>query len=95
VDLTQIEYTKTSTRPFSELVHAVEESAAKRNFRTLHIHDVQGTLAEKGFDIEPYSIIEVCNARYAFEAISAFPAVGMLLPCRIVIYSSGGTNFVT
>lgn len=86
----QLDYTRTTTRPFAEVVKAVEEEAMKRSFRTLHIHDVQATLAEKGFDIPPYSIVEVCNAGFAHKAISAHAPIGMMLPCRIVVFEKDG-----
>jgi uncharacterized protein (DUF302 family) len=90
----QLDYTKTSTRPFGELVKSIEDAAMRRNFRTLHIHDVQATLAEKGFEIPPYSIVEVCNAGFAHRAITAYSPVGMMLPCRIVVFEEGGVNKV-
>ncbi len=90
----QLDYTKTTTRPFADVVKAVEEEAMKRSFRTLHIHNVQATLAEKGFDIPPYSIVEVCNAGFAYKAISAHTPIGMMLPCRIVVFEEEGVNKV-
>lgn len=90
----QLDYTKTTNKPFDELVKAVEEAAMKRSFRTLHIHDVQATLAEKGFEIPPYSIVEVCNAGFAYKAISAYSPIGMMLPCRIVVFEENGANTV-
>lgn len=90
----QLDYTKTTTRPFDEVVKAVEEAAMARSFRTLHIHNVQATLAEKGFEIPPYSIVEVCNAGFAHRAISAHPPIGMMLPCRIVVFENEGVNTV-
>lgn len=90
----QLDYTKTTTKPFDEVVKAVEEAAMARSFRTLHIHNVQATLAEKGFEIPPYSIVEVCNAGFAHRAISAHPPIGMMLPCRIVVFESEGVNTV-
>ena len=87
-----LDYTRTSTKPADELAEAVQAAAAKRNFRTLHVHDVQATLAEKGFDIPPYRIIEVCNAAFAYKAISAHTPVGMMLPCRIVVFEKDGTS---
>ena len=94
MDLSQLEYSKTSSKPFADVVNAVQDAALERGFRTLHVHDVQATLRDKGFDIPSYSIIEVCNARYAFQAISAFKPVGMMLPCRIVVYADGEHTMV-
>lgn len=90
----QLDYTKTSSLPFEELVQAVQDAAMRRNFRTLHVHNVQATLADKGFEIPPYSIIEVCNAGFAHRAISAFTPIGMMLPCRIVVFAEGEANTV-
>ncbi|MBE0643970.1 MAG: DUF302 domain-containing protein [Bacteroidetes bacterium] len=90
----QLDYTKTTTKPFDEVVQAVEEAAMKRSFRTLHIHNVQATLADKGFEIPHYSIIEVCNAGFAYKAISAYSPIGMMLPCRIVVFEEAGVNKV-
>ncbi|MFZ1731072.1 MAG: DUF302 domain-containing protein [Bacteroidota bacterium] len=90
----QLDYTKTTTRPFDEVVKALEEIAMKHSFRTLHIHNVQETLAEKGFEIPPYSIVEVCNAGFAYKAISAYSPIGMMLPCRIVVMEENGVNKV-
>jgi len=36
----------------------------------LHIHDVQATLAAKGFETEPMKIVEVCSARYASQVLA-------------------------
>ena len=90
----QLDYTKTTGKPFDEVVKAVEEEAMKRSFRTLHIHNVQATLAEKGFEIPPYSIVEVCNAGFAYRAISAYSPIGMMLPCRIVVFEEEGVTKV-
>jgi uncharacterized protein (DUF302 family) len=89
-----MDYTKTTEKPYEETVAAVEAAAARRSFRTLHIHRVDQTLAEKGFSIPPYSIIEVCNASYAYQVITKHPPVGMMLPCRIVVYEQEGHTVV-
>lgn len=90
----KLDYTKTTTKPFGEIVKALEDAAMARSFRTLHIHDVQATLAEKGLEIPPYSIVEVCNAGFAHRAISAYAPIGMMLPCRIVVMEEGDVTKV-
>jgi uncharacterized protein (DUF302 family) len=87
-------YKKTSTKPFAELISNIEEEATKRNFRVLHIHDVQATLAEKGLELTPYSIVEVCNGGFAQKVLNAEKEIGMMLPCRIAVYDDNGTNTV-
>jgi uncharacterized protein (DUF302 family) len=90
-----LDYTKTTVAPHGLVVEAVQSAAAARNFRTLHVHRVDQTLAEKGFQIPAYSIIEVCNAAYAHAVITKHPPVGMMLPCRIVVYTEGERTVVT
>jgi uncharacterized protein (DUF302 family) len=89
-----MDYTKKTTKPQEEVVRAVEAAAAKRSFRTLHTHHVDRTLAEKGFTIAPYSIVEVCNASFAYQVLTRHPPAGMMLPCRIVVYADGAATTV-
>jgi uncharacterized protein (DUF302 family) len=82
-------HTVDAVRPFDEVVAAVQSETAARAFRVLAVHDVQATLAEKGFAREPMTIVEVCNARYASQVLDADPLVGLMLPCRIVVWTEG------
>jgi uncharacterized protein (DUF302 family) len=84
-------HTVESARPFDEVVAAVQSETAARGFRVLAVHDVQATLAEKGFTREPMTVVEVCNSRYAAQVLDADPLVGLMLPCRIVVWTEGGT----
>lgn len=53
--------------------------------------DVQKTLKEKiGADFEPYLILGACNPHLAHQALSADRAIGLLLPCNVVLRSTGG-----
>jgi uncharacterized protein (DUF302 family) len=52
--------------------------------------DVQKTLREKiGADFEPYLILGACNPQLAHKALSADRAIGLLLPCNVVLRSLG------
>jgi len=42
-------------------VENVQEEIAKAGMRVLHIHDVQKTLAEKGFKRDSFKIIDLGN----------------------------------
>jgi len=83
-----------SSKPFDEAVKAVEQKTAEKGFRVLQTHDVAGTLAEKGFQREPMKIIEICNARYASEALKKDVRLAVMLPCPICVYTEQGRTFI-
>jgi len=82
---------KTSTsRTFDETLKRVQENAGLEGFRPLYVHDVRATLKEKGFDLEPTSIVEVCNAGLAFEALKLDPQAALAMPCKVVVEERAG-----
>ena len=89
------ERTVTTRKGFDEAVRAVEEKSAEKGFRVLHTHDVAATLAEKGFPREPLKIIEICNARYASEALKRDVKVSLMLPCPVSVYTEQGKTFIS
>ena len=82
------EMTVESGKSFDDAVVAVGRATEDAGFRVLHVHDVQATLAEKGFARGPMKIVEVCNARYAHDVLKADPRVALMLPCRIVVWTT-------
>jgi uncharacterized protein (DUF302 family) len=82
-------------KTFDAAVKAVEEKTAEKGFRVLHTHDVAGTLAEKGFPRDPLKIVEICNARYASEALKKDVSVALMLPCPIAVYTQGGKTIIS
>jgi uncharacterized protein (DUF302 family) len=85
-----IEYRVESDRPFDEVVNAVEKLSVEKSFRVLHVHDVQSTLAEKGLEREPLKIIEICNGKFAHEALQKDMSVSLFMPCKINVYTEDG-----
>ena len=92
IPMDELAYKQESSRDFDELVAAVEASAAERKFTVLAKHDVHQTLTSKGMEIPRYTIIEVCNGKYAHSILSENMDVGMFLPCRIAVYEGESTN---
>lgn len=90
-----IDYTVTTEKDFPAAVQAVQEKCREKGFRVLHVHDVQATLAEKGFTRKPFKIIEICNAKYAHQALTADERVGLLMPCKINVYTLGGQTRIS
>ncbi len=89
------EITIESTRAFDDAVWAVQEATVAKGFRVLYVHDVTATLAEKGFSREPMKIVEVCNAKYANEVLTADDKVALMLPCRIVVWTADEATWVS
>jgi len=85
-----IKYEKESARPFDDVVADVEKLTAEKMFRVLHIHDVQATVGAKGFQREPLKIIEICNAKFAYEALGKDMDVSLFMPCKINVYTENG-----
>ncbi len=91
----QLDYTVPTTKSFEAAVEAVTQLVKDAGFRVLFVHDVAATLAEKGFERERVSIIEMCNAKYASAVLAADVKIGLLLPCPIMVYSEGGAVFIS
>src|SRR3989338_7488217 len=89
------DYTVTTKKSFAEAVTSVEKETKNAGFKVLHIHDVTATLKEKGFKIEPFKIIEVCNAKSAYTVLQADIKIGLCLPCKINVYQKGRQIFIS
>ncbi|HJZ23171.1 hypothetical protein A2956_04940 [Candidatus Roizmanbacteria bacterium RIFCSPLOWO2_01_FULL_37_57] len=89
------DYTVTTEKPFDEALASVERETKNAGFRVLHIHDVTATLKEKGFEIEPFKIIEICNAKSAYAVLQADIKIGLCLPCKINVYQKKSQIFIS
>ncbi len=90
-----ITYTKNSSKSFDDTIASLEKNVADNMFRVLHTHNVTATLAEKEFKINPLKIVEVCNAGFAFNALSLDASVALFMPCKYVVAENDGVVSVT
>ena len=88
-------YTVGATKSFNAAVEAVEAKVAEKGYRVMHTYDVAAILATEGFARSPLKIIEVCNARYADEALRRDVNLAVLLPCSIAVYTEGENTFIS
>ncbi len=84
-----------SKKPVEEVAEALQEKSVENQFRVLAVHDVQATLAEKGFERGPLKIIEVCNSGFAYEALKKDIDVSMFMPCKFTVYRQDDATVVT
>ncbi|MDP2363574.1 MAG: DUF302 domain-containing protein [Ignavibacteria bacterium] len=91
----EFDYTLTTAKTFDEAVESVQDEIVQTGLRVLYVHDVQKTLAEKGFPREPFKIIEFCNAKFADEFLKIDIKIGLCLPCKINVYSQDGQTFIS
>lgn len=89
------DYTVHTIKNFDSAVKSVEEEIAKAGMRVLHIHNVQKSLTEKGFERDPFKIVEFCNAKYASEFLNADIKIGLCMPCKINVYIKDGQTFIS
>jgi len=89
------EKTISTSKSFDEAVAAVEKKTVEKGFKVLYTHDMAATLAEKGFPREPLKIIEVCNAKYASQALDKDVKLALMMPCPISVYVQGGKTHIS
>ena len=82
--------------PFDDALTRVKEAFKAEGFGALSEIDVRRALQEKvGEQIEPYTILGMCNPQLASRAIAAEHEIGLFLPCNVLVYACGGTVNVT
>jgi uncharacterized protein (DUF302 family) len=85
---------------FDEAVGLVEAALGRHGFTVRIMHDIQATLASKGFHIKPIRIYEVegpgdPTAAVGKEPESAEARLMRLMPCRINVFVENDTVVVT
>ena len=91
----KLDYTVETNKTFDKAVKAVEVETANAGFKVLHIHDVKETIGAKGFKIEPFKIIEICNAKSAYAVLKADIKIGLCLPRKVNVYVKDGSTYIS
>jgi uncharacterized protein (DUF302 family) len=93
------DYRRECDLDFAGAIDAVERSLSRHGFAVRTVHDIQATLAAKGFRIKPIRIYEVDGPRDATTerrpgASPVDPRLQKLMPCRVNIYEDDTGHIV-
>ena len=89
MDLNKLGLTKVVKLTPEDAVARITESLKKEGFGILTEIDVRETLKKKlGLEFRPYRILGACNPDLAHQALSQNLAIGLLLPCNVVVYQN-------
>jgi uncharacterized protein (DUF302 family) len=81
--------------PYAEAVSRVRAALAEQGFGVLTEIDVRATLkARLDEDVEDYVILGACNPELAHRALGVDRAIGLLLPCNVVVRSDDDGSIV-
>ena len=82
-------YKRTVELSFEEVDDRIRSSLEEPGFGVLTEIDVKNTLKKKlDKDFQKYTILGACNPPLAFEALEDEQAIGLLLPCNVVLWEN-------
>ena len=85
-------YTLSTTlaKPYAAAVAATREALADQGFGILTEIDLAATMKAKlDVDMPPQVILGACRPALAYEAIGIDPSIAAVLPCNVVVRSTG------
>ena len=76
--------------PYEQAIERTRVALKDQGFGVLTEIDVKKTMKEKlNAEFRPYVILGACNPPLAHRALSAHLAIGLLLPCNVIVYDNG------
>ena len=96
MDAKDIDYTKTVTQTQPDALGKLKDALRENKWGVVSDIDMRATLKEKiGADVESYNILDVCNPGLANQALKLNKKAGLVMPCKLVVYSEAGSTVVS
>lgn len=93
--MTSYTLTREVARPFDAVLAEVRAGLAEQGFGIISEIDLAGTLhAKLGVDVPAQIILGACRPQLAHQALQADPSVAAMLPCNVVVRSTGDAGCI-
>jgi uncharacterized protein (DUF302 family) len=91
-----LDYTKETKLNVKSAVEKLTEDLKADKWGVLSVIDIKKILAEKlKIESDDYIILDVCNPGLAYQGLSINKQVGLILPCKIIVYSDKGKTKIS
>lgn len=91
-----MDYTKEIDSNVRTAVEKLTDDLKTGGWGVLSLIDIKKIMLEKlKIDYDDYIILDVCNPALAHKGLSINKQAGMILPCKIVVYSDKGKTKVS
>jgi uncharacterized protein (DUF302 family) len=91
-----IDHTKETKLNVKSAVEKLTEDLKANEWGVLSMIDVKKIMLEKlNVNYDDYVILDVCNPTLAHKGLSINKQAGLILPCKIVVYSDKGRTKVS
>lgn len=93
----ELSYTKAlgGVSSIDEALTKVKAALKQNGFGIITEIDVQATMKKKlDVDMKPFWILGACNPPKALQAVQADPQMGLLLPCKVIVYEKAEGGFM-
>jgi uncharacterized protein (DUF302 family) len=89
-------YTVEAHGAVDDIVERLTKELSTKGFGVLSNINVKKIIKEKlGQDMDGYVLLDVCNPKHAKKAIDSHKEVGLVLPCKIMVYEDKEKTWIS